>query len=117
MQELDFCIEEGKIYAIAGANGSGKSTLLKILCSLLKSFRGTVKIEKTARNKIFMLPQNVRNVFTKQSVLEELEECGWKKDENSALNENVFLSAEKELKKNASLTEDSILQNAIFFLI
>lgn len=116
LQELDFCIEEGKIYAIAGANGSGKSTLLKILCSLLKNFRGTVKIEKTARNKIFMLPQNVRNVFTKQTVLEELEECGWKKDENSALNENVFLSAEKELKKNASLTEDSILQNAIFSL-
>ena len=28
LQELDFCIEEGKIYAIAGANGSGKSTLL-----------------------------------------------------------------------------------------
>ncbi len=77
LNELSLNVEEGVIHAIAGVNGSGKSTLLKILTSILKPFEGKLKIEAEAKDRIFMLSQNVRNSFTKTTVRAELIECGW----------------------------------------
>lgn len=87
LQELNFNLNRSKIYAVVGANGSGKTTLLKILCSLLKPSHGTVKFQKKSaldseKPKVCMLSQNVRNLFVKHTVLEELEDSGWKNDQN-----------------------------------
>lgn len=87
LQELNFNMNRSKIYAVVGANGSGKTTLLKILCSLLKPSHGTVKFQKKSaldseKPKVCMLSQNVRNLFVKHTVLEELEDSGWKNDQN-----------------------------------
>lgn len=87
LQELNFNLNRSKIYAVVGANGSGKTTLLKILCSLLKPSHGIVKFQKKSaldseKTKVCMLSQNVRNLFVKHTVLEELEESGWKNDQN-----------------------------------
>ncbi|MDD5790027.1 MAG: ATP-binding cassette domain-containing protein [Spirochaetia bacterium] len=87
LQELNFNLNRSKIYAVVGANGSGKTTLLKILCSLLKPSHGTVKFQKksaldSGKPKVCMLSQNVRNLFVKHTVLEELEDSGWKNDQN-----------------------------------
>lgn len=77
LHDLSLNIEEGVIHAIAGVNGSGKSTFLKILTSILKPFEGKLKVEEEAKDRIFMLSQNVRNSFTKTTVRAELIECGW----------------------------------------
>lgn len=74
LKNLNFSIFSGEIFGIVGANGSGKSTLLKILQGILKPVNGKIISE---RKKILMLPQNVKNLFTKESAKMELEECGW----------------------------------------
>ncbi len=76
---LDFELFRGEIFAGVGANGSGKSTFLKILCGLLKPQGGKVKVE--GGRSVFLLPQNVKNIFTRRTVREELEECGWHEGE------------------------------------
>ncbi|MGI5070463.1 ATP-binding cassette domain-containing protein [Treponema pectinovorum] len=77
LQELSFGVKEKSIFAIVGANGSGKSTLLKLLCKILTSYRGKIKISDCVQDKICLLPQNVRNLFIKRTVLQELEDCGF----------------------------------------
>ena len=48
---------------------------MKILQGILKPVNGKIICEG---KKILMLPQNVKNLFTKDSGKQELEECGWK---------------------------------------
>ena len=104
LQELNFNLNRSKIYAVVGANGSGKTTLLKILCSLLKPSHGTVKFQKksaldSGKPKVCMLSQNVRNLFVKHTVLEELEDSGWKNDQNLVFDGSGRTLTEDILKK------------------
>lgn len=104
LQELNFNLNRSKIYAVVGANGSGKTTLLKILCSLLKPSHGTVKFQKKSaldseKPKVCMLSQNVRNLFVKHTVLEELEDSGWKNDQNLVFDGSGRTLTEDILKK------------------
>lgn len=80
-----FC---GEIFCILGGNGSGKTTSLKAAAGLIKAYSGSIKVfgEKLKeyknrslyRNCLAMLPQDVQTVFLKNTVREELEECGAK---------------------------------------
>jgi iron complex transport system ATP-binding protein len=45
LRGLSFEINAGIFLAIAGPNGAGKTTLLNLLCGLLKSDTGTIKID------------------------------------------------------------------------
>jgi phospholipid/cholesterol/gamma-HCH transport system ATP-binding protein len=45
MQDLNFQIQQGEIFAIMGGSGSGKSTLLKHLIGLREPAKGTVLVE------------------------------------------------------------------------
>lgn len=72
---ISFSVRKGEIFAGVGANGSGKSTLLKILCGIKRPAHGKVAIASGAT--VFMLPQNVKHIFTRRTVREELTECGW----------------------------------------
>ena len=44
LDELDFCVEPGKIVGLLGPNGCGKSTLLKLISGLLTPESGTITI-------------------------------------------------------------------------
>lgn len=44
---LSFNVEKGQTVGIIGTNGSGKSTLLKLICGILKPYKGTVTINGT----------------------------------------------------------------------
>lgn len=44
VDNISINIEKGKIYGLLGPNGAGKSTTINILCGLLKSTSGTIKV-------------------------------------------------------------------------
>lgn len=113
LSDLNFCAEEGGIFSIVGANGCGKSTFLKILRGILKADSGKIKMYN---QKCVLLPQNVKNLFTKETLREELEECGFsdeksiffdekldEKTENLSFGEAQLLALEKVLLLDAKI--------------
>ena len=47
MKDVDLKIKKGEAWALIGTNGAGKSTLLKLICGILKPYKGTVKVHGT----------------------------------------------------------------------
>jgi ABC-2 type transport system ATP-binding protein len=45
LRDVSFDVAEGEFFGIVGRNGSGKSTLLKILASIYRADRGTVRMD------------------------------------------------------------------------
>lgn len=68
LNHLSVEIPQGKITALVGANGSGKSTLLSVFAGLEKPDYGKVKLF----GKAALLPQNLKYLFTENTVNEEL---------------------------------------------
>lgn len=70
LKDVSFTIQKGESWGIIGTNGSGKSTLLKLICGILKPYKGSVECrgriaplielgagfdgELTARENIFL---------------------------------------------------------------
>ncbi len=44
LQNIDFQVRKGEAWGIVGTNGSGKSTLLKLICGILKPYKGSVYV-------------------------------------------------------------------------
>lgn len=68
LNRLSYTAYKGKINTIIGSNGSGKTTLLKVIGGIKKAYSGKVR----ASGKICYMPQNVRCLFTKDTVGEEI---------------------------------------------
>lgn len=47
LKDVSFCVKKGESWGIIGINGSGKSTLLKVICGILKPYRGRVIVNGT----------------------------------------------------------------------
>ena len=60
--DISFSIGKGEKTAVTGENGSGKSTLIRILCGLLKDYKGSIKINGDELNSISM--EKWRDCFT-----------------------------------------------------
>ncbi|MGX3014249.1 ABC transporter ATP-binding protein [Ursidibacter sp. B-7004-1] len=70
LQHINFEVRKGESWGLIGKNGSGKSTLLKLICGILKPYKGSVEVkgniaplielgagfdgELTARENIFL---------------------------------------------------------------
>ncbi|MBO5137613.1 MAG: ATP-binding cassette domain-containing protein [Spirochaetaceae bacterium] len=48
LDNINLCLEKGKIIGLLGPNGSGKTTLIKVLMGLLRQYTGTAKINSIA---------------------------------------------------------------------
>ena len=68
--DLDLSLRRGEALCILGKGGSGKSSLLRLLAGDLRPARGKRRVSKGI--KIAYLPQDVRCVFEKETVREEL---------------------------------------------
>lgn len=81
---LSLKIGRGEIFSLVGGNGSGKTTLLKIIAGLIRPYRGRVLINNKNingykggslyLNNLVFLPQNPEDIFTEQTVKEDLEQ-------------------------------------------
>ena len=45
LKDVNLQVHSGESWGIIGTNGSGKSTLLKLICGILKPYRGSVYVE------------------------------------------------------------------------
>ena len=44
LQDINLVVRSGEAWGIIGTNGAGKSTLLKLICGILKPYKGTVHV-------------------------------------------------------------------------
>ncbi|WGE87505.1 ABC transporter ATP-binding protein [Actinobacillus equuli subsp. haemolyticus] len=44
LKDVTFEVKRGESWGLIGTNGSGKSTLLKLICGILKPYKGTVEV-------------------------------------------------------------------------
>lgn len=83
---LSLKIYKGELFCILGGNGSGKTTSLSTAAGLIKPYSGTVRVfgkklkeyknRSLYRECLALLPQDVQTVFLRNTVREELAECG-----------------------------------------
>jgi len=67
VDDISFSVKEGEIFGLLGPNGAGKTTILKILATLIKPTKGSVKIlgydvikdEQKIRDIIGYVPQDL----------------------------------------------------------
>ncbi len=69
LKKLNISFNFGEITTILGGNGSGKTTLLSIIAGINKPYDGKIR---SNGKKIGVLPQNVKAVFTKDVLREDL---------------------------------------------
>ena len=44
LKKINLNIKEGEIFALLGPNGAGKTTLINIICGIVNSSEGSVKV-------------------------------------------------------------------------
>ena len=45
LKDVSFSVKKGEAWGLVGTNGSGKSTLLKLICGILKPYKGKVTVK------------------------------------------------------------------------
>lgn len=82
IKEVSFKVNRGEIVSLIGANGAGKTTIMHTLSALIKPKGGIIKLDGediTSESPHYIVRQGIvqvpegRHVFTKMSVLENLE--------------------------------------------
>lgn len=86
LRGLSFTVREGEIFCILGGNGSGKSTALACAAGVRRIYSGQIRVfdkklkdykgQELYKNCLTLLPQDVQNVFLRNTVKEELSEVG-----------------------------------------
>ncbi len=70
LRGLCFDLYRGEICCVLGGNGAGKTTLLQLLAGAKKPWRGRILSDKA--RKAALLPQEVRLLFTEETVRQDL---------------------------------------------
>lgn len=56
LQDINLCLDPGKIYGLIGENGAGKTTLIKAILGFI-NYTGNISIEKYQNNSISYVPE------------------------------------------------------------
>ncbi len=86
LRGLKLRVRAGELYCLLGSNGSGKSTALGAAARLIRPYGGRIRLFgrrlesyrglELYKNNLTLLPQDVQTVFMRNTVREELDECG-----------------------------------------
>lgn len=84
LRDLNFSVEAGTLYCIAGGNGTGKTTALYAIAGVCRAYRGKVKLNgenilklnanDRAKKGLAMLPQDPQSLFLCNTIEEDLYE-------------------------------------------
>lgn len=99
LRGVNLSLGRGEVLSVLGGNGAGKTTLLKVISGIEKAYRGkTTVLDRNIKmytqrelhsHAVAYLPQNVRSVFIKSTVLQDLSDfcrvLGYGKEETAAL--------------------------------
>lgn len=112
LEDFVLKIKKNEIYTIMGGNGCGKSTTLSLISKLIKPDSGKVllngkdinrlKDDEIYGNILGYVPQEPRNLFSKDSVLEEL--LG--KQKGLIYSQELFENTDKLMNEIKSRNED-----------
>ncbi len=69
LKKLNFTAYKGEIAVVLGGNGAGKTSFMGVINNILKPYSGKVH---NYTSKIVLLPQNVKTVFTKDVLKDDL---------------------------------------------
>ena len=95
VKNINFYVEEGKLFSFLGPNGAGKSTTIDTLCTLLELNEGEVTVnEYDLRKKAHLIRQNIGVVF-QDSVLDSLLTVR----ENLFIRAGLYMKGRKKIKK------------------
>ncbi len=86
LRGLTLTVRTGEIFCILGGNGSGKTTALSAVSGIIRPYSGTIRIfgrrlreyknQSLYRECLALMPQDVRTMFLRPTVREELSEHG-----------------------------------------
>ena len=98
LQGVSFHLEQGEIVALIGANGAGKSTVLNTISGILRPREGSVAFEgqeihatppqDIVRKGVIQVPEG-RKVFSRMTVLENLEMGAYTQTDRATINRDV----------------------------
>ncbi|HET6444097.1 MAG TPA: ABC transporter ATP-binding protein [candidate division Zixibacteria bacterium] len=98
LKGITLSVDEGEIVSLIGGNGAGKSTTLRSISGLMKPRSGTITLNGTdltafkahelASKGIAMVPEG-RGIFSKMSVLENLEMGAYYRTDKEAIVEDM----------------------------
>lgn len=91
-------VEEGEIVSLIGGNGAGKTTTLRTICGLMQPRSGSVTLagedlsayraHELPNKGVAMIPEG-RGVFSKMSVLENLEMGAYHRSDKAGINADL----------------------------
>jgi len=95
---VTIAVEEGEIVSLIGGNGAGKTSTLRSICGLLPPRSGSItfdgqdlsayKAHQLVSKGIAMVPEG-RGVFSKLTVLENLEMGAYHRNDKDGINEDL----------------------------
>lgn len=98
LKGISLHVEKGEIVTLIGANGAGKTTTLCTICGLLKPREGSIRLEGKVLAKykpheivykgVTMVPEG-RGVFSRLSVLENLEMGAYSRSDRSEIRQDL----------------------------
>ncbi len=98
LKGITIYVEEGEIVSLIGGNGAGKTTTLRSISGLMTPRSGTItldgadltafKAHELAAKGIAMVPEG-RGIFSKMSVLENLEMGAFHRSDNEGIAEDM----------------------------
>ncbi|HJV36167.1 ABC transporter ATP-binding protein [Geomonas sp.] len=98
LRDVDCKVKQGEIVALIGANGAGKTTILNTISGIVPAASGTVTFEgknitqvpahEIVKMGICQVPEG-RRVFSKMSVLENLEMGAYSKSDKKMMQDGI----------------------------
>ena len=109
VNNIDFYVEKGKLFAFLGPNGAGKSTTIDMICTLLKPDKGEIIINgfRIAKNDS-KIRESIGVVF-QESLLDPLLTVR----ENLLIRAKFYQIPKSELKTRVEQASVSFLHNHI----
>ncbi len=98
LKGISLNVDQGEIVTLIGANGAGKTTTLRVISGLLKPRQGSVllngqdlsefKAHEVVNQGVAMVPEG-RGVFSKLTVLENLELGAYSRSDKAGIQEDI----------------------------